>query len=267
VKPFVILIAFALSGCITASYHTATVEFGHAYREFDRDHRAATRMYTGTMAGRCDINGEGFHRFQFAGILKGAGRYLDVLVPERERMTPAYETGPDGILRESKRLIKRSGLIRIRESATPAPPGPPAYLAFTTMSTMTMKTFTALMNQEVGKPSDPISFLNEHFSFAVVRAEYPLAIIHLDFSLNYSYSARAVIWGAPADGSSLVICTGIAVGPYTDPHFDIAWKERSRIVYAARMAGYVGTVIADVVTSPVQLVMTILTALTGPGVR
>jgi hypothetical protein len=256
-----------LTGCITAAYKKSNVEYSHVYREFNMAGVSGERVYKGTYEGVREIDGGKYHYLQFDGLLKGQGRFLDVMLPLKGRLTRAEKLGPDGRFHETDTLITRPGLVSIRESSIPIAGTHPAYLIFKTTSSGNMDSFYALFNLKTGHESDPVELMKRHFKYDINAPVYPLAALELNFVLNYSYSTRAIVWDRDPDGKTRVACEGIDVGNYDGPRLAVEWKERNKLVYGLRQFGYAGTVIADVVTSPVQLVMLVLTGLAGPGVR
>ncbi len=228
---------------------------------------SGTKVFKGVWAGKREINGESYHYLQFDGLLKGEGRYLDVMIPLKGKSSPAIEIGPGGNLTETKALVPRPGDVMFKESDKRINGDRPAYLIFQIYSNIDMKPFYALFNQKVGQVSDPKDILKEHFNYVIEDPQYPIALVKLDFVLNYSYSARALVWEKGIGEKAHVVCEGLDLDKYDGPRFNIEWNERSKLIYGLRQAGYIGTVVADVVTSPVQLIYLLLVAASGGGVR
>ena len=262
----ILCIPLLLGGCITSSYHKSNEEYRSARREFNPVPETSYRVVKGICTGKREMDGETYYHLQFQALLKGDGRYLDVMIPVKPRMVNTSEVGPDGNLRDTGRLMKSPGAVLFRESVTAAAGGTPVYLVFR-VSMDNRRDFQDLfMDQQTGKAGDPGALFQRN-NYLLKEAQYPLVLAVLDFSNIFTYSANAIVWEKGADGKPFVACTGLDYGPYDAAGLGIAWKERSRMIYLLRHGGYAGTVIADVVTSPVQLVMYILTALSGPGVR
>lgn len=266
-KIAVSVLLILLTGCITAAYNKSNVEFSHVYREFNMASVQGERVFKGLYEGVRDVEGEKYHYLQFDGLLKGEGRYLDVMLPLKGRQTRAEKIGPDGRFHETDTLVTSPGNVIFRESSSAVNGARPAYLVFQASSSTNMDSFYALFNLKAGRESDPVAIMKQHFRYDIGEAKYPLALVKLDFTLNYSYSARSLVWDRGPGGKTRVTCEGIDLDKYDGPRLDVEWKERSRVVYGLRLAGYAGTVIADVVTSPVQLVMMLLKGLAGPPVR
>ena len=256
-----------LTGCITAAYKKSNVEYSHAYREFNMAGASGERVYKGTYEGVREIDGGKYHYLQFDGLLKGQGRFLDVLLPLKGVQTRAEKLGPDGRFHETDTFITRPGNVIFRESSTAVNGTRPAYLIFVRTALYSMEPFYALHNLRAGQESDPVAIMKQHFKYDIRDPKYPLALVKLNFSLNYKYSTRSLVWDSGPDGKTRVSCEGIDLDSYDGPRLAVQWKERNKLVYGLRQAGYAGTIIADVVTSPVQLVMLVLTGLAGPGVR
>jgi len=148
----------------------------------------------------------------------------------------------------------------------------PAYLILRDPVNVDTELFQAFFSLKAGDTADPAALMKKQFNYAIKGAEYPLAIVKLEiqgqdrYREHDAFNANAVIWDRTKDGKAAVTCCGSVADEFYGDHMDIKWKERSRFVYALRQGGYIGTAIADVVTSPVQLVWLILGAM-GGGVR
>jgi len=266
-RVFFLAVVVVSTGCITSSYHRSNEEYGHVHREFTAGLAQGHQVIIGTREGYREIEGEKYHYMRFGGILKGEGRYLDVVLPVKERATPAESLGKDGLFHETGGTIMRPGYLTIRESSSSVKPGNPAYCVFQRCGTSDMDAFYALFNQRKGMISDPVEIMKKHFMVDISGPVYPLVVVRLDFSNTGKYTARALVREKAPDGKTVVACEGVDIDGYEGPRLGVKWKVRNRPVYVLRQFGYIGTIIADVATSPVQLVMLVLTGLAGPGVR
>lgn len=248
-----------LSGCITTSYKKSNVEYAHAFREFNMDVQASGSVRPGRYAGLREINGFKYHHLQFDGILSRAGRYLDVLLPISGGVLGQRMNAAPGSLVAAGQIVFQESSVRVDGTSA-------AYLVFQTTAPSNMDAFYALFNLQVGQESDPGAIMKKNFAYSLPDSTMPVFLVKLDFVINYSYSADAILWERTT-GRSAVTARWIDIDGYDGPRMAIAWRERSKFVYGARQAGYVGTVIADVVTSPFQLLGLLFMALVGPVVR
>jgi hypothetical protein len=256
-----LLLMLPLAGCITSSYNKSNEEYRHVFREFDFTFPGTHRVYRGTW-GETLVGGKKYRLFQFQGVLKGEGRLFSVMVPDLNELAPEKA----GIA-VPKNYVDSLGSMQFTDSEGLASGDRPAYLLLQRMMPMDdMKSFYALFNQKKNLRSDPAALLKEHFGYDIEGPGYPLALVDLDVTLNYRYSARCIIWDRDGAGSTRVAYVGLDGDSYDNPRMDIGWSERNRPVYLLRQLGYAGTVIADIVTSPVQLVYVLLLGSAG-GVR
>jgi hypothetical protein len=143
----------------------------------------------------------------------------------------------------------------------------PAYIVFQIYTGLDQNIFRSFHNQKVGQVSDPAVMLKSNFKYKIRDPQYPFALVKLDFSHIYKYSANAIVWERNSAKKQVVSCVSVNIDQYDGTLMNVEWRVRSKLLYGVRQAGYIGTVIADVITSPVQLVILILEALAGPGVR
>ncbi len=251
-----ILLLWALPACITSHYKKANQEYAHVFREFQMDSDSAPAARTGRFVGTTQRKGRSYYHLQFDGILKGTDRVLDVLLPVVDGEGTAPK-GPGG----------KSGPIWIEEAARRIESKHPAYLVFETVAPRNLDSFYAVLRLQAGEASDPAQLLREHFRTEVRGLEYPVMFAKINFSINYTYSADAIRWKRPAGGAAVVSAAWLDLGPYESERMKVRWVERSRGVYTLRQLGYIGTVPADVITAPLQLVGLCLRLLVGPGAK
>ncbi len=267
-----LIILLLSTGCITASYQRSNDAYSHAKREFTPQFNHNTMVIKGQWAGEVDHRGGRCYRLQFDNVLKGNGRYLDVLIPlEAYRMKGYHGTWPYG-RNESEDMAVHPGLPFFVESDRKVGGGHPAYLILLDPTGVDTELFNAFFNLNTGGTADPGGLMKKHFHYVIENSVYPLALVKLEiqgqdrYREHDKFNAHAVIWDRTHDGKTAITsCSSVADEFYSD-HMDIRWKERNKPLFVLRQAGYVGTVIADIITSPVQLAYIILKAM-GGGVR
>ncbi len=260
------------TGCITASYQRSNDAYRHARREFTPQFNHNTMVIKGRWGGPVEYRGGQCYRLQFDGVLKGDGRYLDVMVPLAAYRMKGYHGTQSYERNVSGDVMVLSGSPFFVESDRKISGGHSAYLVLRDPVDVNMELFYAFFNLKVGAVTDPAALMKKQFNYDIRDAAYPLAVVKLEMQGQDKYrehdkfNAHAVMWDRTNDGKAAITCYGSVADEFSGDHMDIRWKERGRLVYALRQGGYIGTAIADVVTSPVQLVMIILNAM-GGGVR
>ncbi|MBN1532948.1 MAG: hypothetical protein JXA20_09820 [Spirochaetes bacterium] len=257
-----ILAVLALNGCITRSYYRSNEQLRNPAREFDSGFGPSFRVFKGVNAGVREIGGERFHVLGFSGPLKGENRFLRVMVPVKGRLSPAAEVAAGGMVKESKRLIQRPGNIIITEEGKEEGDAP-AYLLVRFAVNLKGQQRNPFHYLKAGEISDPGEVFR-YFGIQETDIRYPLAMVELDFSNTMKYIARAAVWERGPGEMGTVRSLGVDIDSFDGPRLKVQWQERSRLVYGLRQAGYAGTVIADAVTAPVQLVMLLIYGLSGP---
>ncbi len=263
-----VLISFiAFSGCITSNYHKSNQRYKNARREFRIPKGKSVAIFKGLWAGEETIDGKVFYRLLFNGVLKGKNRYLHIMVQKAPQMRSTYRVGQSGHLEATGKRVEMPGLVIVRESEFHRSGPISAYLVLRFSAIQNMKAFYAIFNQKRGEKSSPVAIMKTYYNYTIPKEKYPLALVYLDFSNIFKYSINAVIWKMNDGGKPVVSCNGTEIDKYDGPHMIIDWKVRKKLFYALRQAGYIGTVIGDIVTSPVQLIMLILEMQVGPVVR
>jgi hypothetical protein len=237
------------TGCITSSLSRSNMEYLNVKREFTLGLQRDCKVYRGVWGGTREIHGETCRLFQFPGVLKGEGRLLEVLVPLKETASP------EGGRRELKSARVRDGELYFGESPAGIDGGHPAYLLVQVLDRFDNNSSSgALAGQKIGTRSDPVALLKEQFGQEISDPRYPLVLVSLDAKGTDEYRARCLVWDRIDDGVAVVTYAGTDRDRYNGPRMGIGWRERSRPVYALRRAGYAGTILADIATSPAQLV-------------
>jgi hypothetical protein len=267
-----LIILLSCAGCITASYQRSNDAYSHSRREFTPQFNNNTMIIKGQWAEEVDYRGGRCRRLQFDNVLKGDGRFFDVMIPlEAYRMKGYHGTWPYG-RNESEDLPVHQGLPFFTESDRKTNGGHPAYLILHDPTHVDTELFNAFFNLKVGGTADPNGLMKKHFNYVITDAAYPLAVVKLEIQGQDRYrehdrfGAHAVLWDRTPDGKTVITAYSSVSDEFHGDHMDIRWKERNKPLFVIRQAGYVGTAIADIITSPVQLVWMVLSAM-GGGVR
>lgn len=223
---------------ITAGWHKANFDFAHPNREFTRDFDGNYEIFEGTYGGTERRGGQTYHHVQFPGVLVGADRHLDILFP--------------GTILE-KAIISESGQ-RI-------PGSPSAYLLYQRFCCVEMETTYALLDLQEGAVSDPAALLGDHFGHEITVGADPVIFCEMDFSNVFDHTTMCYLWERGPDGSMVVSAVGgSVVVPYD---MDLEWTVRDRSTHHLRKVVFAGTVVADILTGPLQLAFW---AVIGPGI-
>jgi len=246
-KTTVFILAAFLTGCITTAYHKSNEEYAHVFREFDMSETGES-VHKGRDGGVQEIGGVTYHRLQFDNRLRGPERYLEILLPANPNAGARSGAAPV-FLRESSELITSSI---------------PCYLVLQTTAGRDLESFYAFFRLATGQESDPAETMKKQFQYSIDQSSR-VSLVRLDFAMNYVYSTNAAHWQSMQ--SKRVSAVWIDSDAYNSPRLAIEWRERSKFLYGLRQFGYAGTVLADVVTSPVQLAGAILLLAAGPGAK
>lgn len=239
------LIAVAIStGCATATYHDKMKSVSSEVKEF-AEFDGRYRLYKGVYSDKTVAKGgRVYYQAQFSGALDGSGRFLNVLVP--------VEYGYDPV---------------IFESATEIENGRRAYLAVERYCCMDDY-------REIFDPSYSLSTENDAGKMrSVLKKYFPdlkesgsgVMLIHLSFTnVNY-FSMITRLWRPDAENGKIAENAFLLNADYSK--LDVKWSKRSRAVSVLAKGGYLFTAVADIVTSPVQLIGVIIYFAAGGAVR
>lgn len=161
---------------------------------------------------------------QFDDVLLGRGRYLNVA------------SGPSG--------------MRFYESRTRITGGKTVYLIQQNACCMDDRAFRSILFLKAGDQADPAAILKQHFSFDAGPVDFPAALLVMDFSNIYTFSAMHPYWEQGAVVTYFVQAPGT---DYNEVMNEIEWVERNRFTLASMYAWYAVAVPVDIVTSPFQL--------------
>ena len=210
------------SACLTSRNTKAIEDYRSSINEFDLalPGKGNFRVDTGTLSM---VNGAAV--MQFENVLRGERRYLNV------------ESTAQGMhFRESNE--KLAGPAR-------------AYLVRQVACCMEDKAFREILFLKPGQKAHPGDLLAKHFQYPVTPGEFPAALIVMDFSNVYTFSAMHAYWQNGGDVTYFVQAPG---SDYNTVMADVAWQERSRLQLAGLYGWYVVTVPVDIVTAPFQFV-------------
>lgn len=214
------------NACLTFKNNKAIDEYKSSINEFDRPLTGSKnyRILTGRLAA-----GPTTSLMQFDGVLLGEGRYLNV------------ETGAQG--------------MRFYESRAKIAAGKRVFLVQQNTCCMDDEAFRSILFLKGGDKADVTAMLRQHFAFDTGPVEYPSALLVMDFTNIYSFSAMHPYWEKEAEVAYFVQAPGT---DYNQVLKEIEWVERSRVTLAAMYAWYLVAVPVDIVTSPFQFAAMLL---------
>lgn len=211
----------ALPGCLTFKNNKAIDEYKSPINEFDRP-LAGNKNYR-VLTGRL-VKGGAKPVMQFDEILIGAGRYLNV------------ESGPQG--------------VRFYESNKRSADGQRVFLVQQNACCLDDRAFRSVLFLKGGDKADLAAMMSQHFQFDTGPIDYPAAMLVMDFTNIYSFSAMHPYW----EKNGEVMYFSQAPGTnYNEVFSDVEWGVRSRMTLAGMYAWYAVTVPVDIITSPFQL--------------
>ena len=228
--------AALLASCATISYHDRMKYYGSPRSEFV-DTTEARSMFEGVLVDdRLIRNGKPYYHLQFERVMDGAGRYLDLYLP--------HDTSDASLVFESnvKKPGKRASFLLLERTCC---------------------------SNEYGEFSDPLKtrdleknperlfdIVRDKLKKNVTRADLPIVFVKLVFSNVFKYDIIYTVW--KAEGGDATSFSWNACLQLSYDTIDVKWKNRSRALYGLSKVGYVGPVIVDIVTSPIQLIAAIL---------
>ena len=238
-----LIIALALPGhirCATITYHEKMGDRGREIWEFENiDSRE--KSYQGTAEERAIIKNKTYYHLQFEGPLAGAGRYLDIYIP--------YEYNEKIIIKETSTRItgtKKAFLLVERYCCSEG--------------------YKDIFEQYNAKEvTAPARVIKKNFNADVGPKDFPAFFVKLTFSNVKQFYAQHQIWRLREDGKA-----GVDQGFHMDLPYsliDVRWKERNPAVIGLIKIGYVAPVLADIISSPIQLIGVIIYFAMGGAVK
>ncbi len=227
--------------CATITYHERLGDYGRESREFENI-ESSDNVYQGVAEEEIIIKNKKYHHLQFAGPLAGPGRYLDIYLPVdyyKEKIiiseTSIKLTGQKKAFLLVERYCCSEGYKKIFE------------------------------NYNATAVADPRGNIKNNFHVDVGDKDFPVFFLKLTFTNVKKFSAQYVIWTLK-DGGGAAVREGFHLEqPYS--LIDVRWKERNPFVLGLIKAGYVAPVMADIISSPIQLIGVIVYFAMGGAVK
>lgn len=219
--PCAILAGAIFSGCLTLKNNKDIREYRSPINEFDRTLRAGAVYHVSK--GRM-VTHAGKTVLQFDGVLIGEGRFLNV------------DSSPQG--------------LRFYESSARLPEGKPVYLVQQNACCMEDQAFRTVLFLKPGQQLAVTDILRQHFRHGAEAVGEPAALLVLDFSNIYTFSAMHAFWENGPGVSYFVQSPG---SDYGEVLGEIGWGERSRLRLAGMYGWYAVTVPVDILTGPFQV--------------
>ncbi|MFZ5630214.1 MAG: hypothetical protein ACOY5B_13870 [Spirochaetota bacterium] len=211
-----------VSACLTSRNAKAIEEYRSPINEFDRqlDGTGNHRILAGKMTVQ-----DGKARLQFDTVLLGSGRYLNV------------ESTVQG--------------MRFFETRDRLDGGKTVFLVQQNACCMDDGAFRRILFLKPGEKASASEILNQYYGYKAQPQDYPSALLVMDFTNIYTFTAMQAFWQSPEGVGYFV------QAPSTDYNVvmeQIEWRQRSRLTLAAMYGWYAITVPVDIVTSPFQLI-------------
>lgn len=227
--------------CATISYHERMSSYGRESREFE-DVLSSDKVYQGVAVEEAVIKNKKYYHLQFEGPLAGAGRYLDIYLPvdyDKEKMIITETSTKLSGMKKAFLLVEHyccsEGYKDIFE------------------------------NYNEKAVTDPAVVIKNNFQADVAEKDFPVFFLNLTFSNVKKFGAQYVIWSLKEGGGAAV-----TVGFHLDQPYsliDVRWKKRNPFVLGLIKVGYIAPVIADIISSPIQLIGVIIYFAMGGAVK
>lgn len=222
------------TGLISAEFDKETEALGHYHREFTSviDNPA---LFYGTLLDTVEYDNREYQLLQFQDILRTTNqhkdRYLNILIPT------------DDSVPNDPRLVETDQLKTGNKAVA---------LIFKRYSCLEQDIFYFLLGQKVGASTDLDPILVDHTGIDLERFNDTVALAYLDFAINYSFVFQFFQW--EKDSQNNWVCTQAYYSVRDSKEYlpEIQWIERDRTKYILRKIGYVGTLLADLITAPFQ---------------
>lgn len=240
--PVLLVAASSLAsiGCATISYHERLGDRGREVWEFEKLD-SHDKAYEGTAEERAVINNKSYYHLQFEGPLAGSGRYLDIFIPNDDK--------DQLVISESAAKVngkKKAFLLVERYCCSEG-----------------YKDIFELYN--VPSIAAPAQTIKRLFRADVEPKDFPVYFFKLTFSNVKKFNAHSVVWSLANDGSAKVDQGYHLEQPYS--MIDVKWKQRNLFVNGLIKVGYVAPVLADIISSPIQLIGVIIYFAMGGAVK
>lgn len=234
------LLCMGFTRCATITYHEKLGDLGREIREFENiDSR--DKSYQGTAEERAVIKNRIYYHLQFEGPLAGAGRYLDICIP--------YDYNDKIIIKETSTRMtgtKKAFLLVERYCCSEG----------------YKDIFEQYNAKEVAAPAQVIKSI---FNANVTVKDFPVFFIKLTFSNVKQFYAQHQIWRLKGDGKA-----GVDQGFHMELPYSlirVRWKDRNPAVIGLIKIGYIAPVLADIISSPIQLIGVIIYFAMGGAVK
>ncbi len=209
------------TACLTMRNSRAIEEYRSPINEFDRRlmNGANYRILPGRLSSE---NGRSI--LQFDSLLIGEKRYLNI---------EATAAG-----------------MKFTETDVAIAAGHKVYVLQQNACCMHDEAFRKILFLKPGDKTSPAEILKAYYAFDAGVTRLPDALVVLDFTNIYTFSAMLGVWQNDSGVSFLV------QAPSTDYNLalgEIEWQKRSRITLGAMYAWYVVAVPVDIITSPFQI--------------
>ena len=238
-------VIIVLPGCATITYHE---RFGNAGNEmaefidFDEKYRICKGAVTDENFIRHDKK---YYHLQFNGALAGTGRIINILIPHEYGSEPEiFET--EGTIPEGKKTY----LVVVRICC------PEEY----------NRIFDPIDSRETEKNGLLMKkYLAQKFPESSSEDSWPVIFCELSLTNVKTYNLIYKKWDPVSrDGNFSSYGSSLNVS-YS--RMDLKWEKRSSVKNVMIKAGYIFPVIADIVTSPVQLICFIIYFISGGAVK
>jgi hypothetical protein len=211
------------------------------FREIDGSFKLYRGLYSDKTVSR---NGREYYEAQFDGVLEGAGRYLNVLVP--------VNYGYDPVVFESSASLSGER---------------PAFLALERYCCIDdyKEIYDPSYSMGMEKDAEKMKGVLKKYFPGLENSGGGVMFISLSlYNVNY-FSLITSHWRPGEDVKKRVENSFLLNAEYS--RLEVRWGSRSRVMSILSKGGYIFTAAADIITSPVQLLGVIIYVSAGGAVR
>jgi hypothetical protein len=215
-------------GCLLTQSYTKNLRSRKHFEKEFANFPGRNKVFEGKYVGDVDFKGVSAYHLQFAQVLDGENRILNLYCDPKNAIYP-----------------------RIFET-TEMKAGSPAFIYINQTSDFEEKDFrNQLFYQNDKLPETPDTFLT-NINFDKTKISETLIVLDMDFGSVFSVPVTMIVWNKDSDGKYSVSrnYSFLEKAPYPPK---LKWKKRNKLIFGLMNLGYAVVVPFDILTCPLQL--------------